>query len=144
MSGTTQPAGMQFLAVLSGANEVPPVASAAQGAAMVNFDPTLTTLTAGVSATNLRQVTAAHIHIGRAGQNGPIVLTLFGPRAPMDVLTPSVLTNRAFTAANLEGSLAGQPLSVLAQNMAAGNTYVNVHTTANPGGEIRGQLVRRP
>jgi hypothetical protein len=45
-----------------------------------------------------------------------------------------------FTAANLRGALAGQPLSALLDAMQDGNTYANVHTSQFSGGEIRGQI----
>ena len=44
------------------------------------------------------------------------------------------------TEANLVGALAGQPLSALIDEIRSGNTYVNVHTSQFPGGEIRGQI----
>jgi hypothetical protein len=51
-----------------------------------------------------------------------------------------VYVEGTITASNLVGPLAGQPLSALLDAMRAGNTYVNVHTSANAGGEIRGQI----
>jgi hypothetical protein len=65
-----------------------------------------------------------------------------------------VLSEGTFTAANFVGPLAGRPMSELLAAMAAGNTYVNVHTNdgvgaANTGpgdfasGEIRGQIIRK-
>jgi hypothetical protein len=146
MAGVTQPGALQpiqFSTTLSGAMQVPPLATAGTGAAQLALNPTLTTLQVGLIVSNLRQVMVAHIHIGRPGQNGPIVLFLFGPVTPFDIGAPTVLTNASFTAANLTGPLAGMPLSVLAQQMLAGNAYVNVHTVAHPDGEIRGQIVRR-
>jgi hypothetical protein len=50
------------------------------------------------------------------------------------------LSEGTFTAANLIGPLAGQPLSALIDAIRAGNTYVNVHTEVSPGGEIRSQI----
>jgi hypothetical protein len=132
-----------WMAVLTGANEVPPTGSAGTGLALLGFDPGLTALRVLLLVSNLRQAMVAHIHIGRPGENGPIVLFLFGPVAPMDIGAPTVLTNGTFTAANLTGPLMGMPLSVLAQQIMAGNAYVNVHTVAHPNGEIRGQIVRR-
>lgn len=107
---------------------------------MLVFDTALSALRVGLVVSNLRQVREAHIHVGSPGENGPIVLFLYGPAAPLDITAPTVLTNGTFTAANLTGPLIGMPLSVLAQQMLAGNAYVNVHTVANPGGEIRGQI----
>ncbi|HYG56870.1 MAG TPA: CHRD domain-containing protein [Symbiobacteriaceae bacterium] len=137
----TQP--FQFTAALSGAQEVPPVVSAGSGLAHLGFDSRFTRLRVLLTIANLRQVTAAHIHLGRPGQNGPIVLFLFGPSAPADFLNPTVITNATFTAANLTGPLEGQPLSQLGRHIMEGNAYVNVHTVAWPNGEVRGQIGRR-
>jgi hypothetical protein len=52
-----------------------------------------------------------------------------------------ILVEGNITQANLTGPLAGVPLSALIDNMMAGKTYVNVHTTQNPAGEIRGQIM---
>ena len=146
MAGMTQPMAMQqfqFGATLSGAMEVPPVVSTGSGLALLAFDPGVTALRVVLAVSNLRQVREAHIHIGRPGENGPIVLFLFGPSTPVDIGASATLTNAAFTAANLTGPLAGMPLSVLAQQVLSGNAYVNVHTVAHPAGEIRGQILRR-
>ena len=147
MAGQTQPSPsgatplFQFMATLSGSMEVPPVVSTGSGIALLGFDPTRTRLNVLLVVSNLRQVTAAHIHLGRPGQNGPIVLFLFRPAMPVDLGASIVLTNATFPAANLTGPLVGMPLATLAQQMMAGNTYVNVHTVAHPDGEIRGPIV---
>jgi hypothetical protein len=64
---------------------------------------------------------AAHIHIGKPGKAGPVVLALCGP-CKSGQKSSGMLTHAQF--AKLE----------------AGAGYVNVHTTKNPGGEIRGQI----
>ena len=64
---------------------------------------------------------AAHIHIGKPGKAGPVVLALCGP-CKSGQKGSGMLTHAQF--AKLE----------------AGAGYVNVHTTKNPGGEIRGQI----
>jgi hypothetical protein len=51
-----------------------------------------------------------------------------------------VLAQGTITAANLMGPLQGKTLEDLVSVIKAGDAYVNVHTTAHPGGEIRGQL----
>lgn len=96
-------------------------------------------------ASNIQNVTQAHIHrITTAGaETGGIVVWLY-PDAPPAVLIPGrssgILAQGSFSAANFVGSLAGQPLSVLLTDIAAGRAYVNVHTSANPPGEIRGNM----
>jgi hypothetical protein len=134
---------LQFQATLTGAMEVPPVPSTGVGMGVFSFDPTLSSLRVGLVVSNLRQTMVAHIHLGRPGENGPIVLFLFGPVPPVDITAPMVLTSGTFTATNLTGPLTGMPMSVLAQQMRAGNTYANVHTVAHPNGEIRGQILPR-
>ena len=91
----------------------------------------------------IENVTMAHIHLAAAGVNGPVVLWLY-PQAPPAQLIPGyfegVLASGSRTSANLVGPLAGQNLSALVDAMIAGNTYVNVHTSQYPPGEIRGQI----
>ena len=58
--------------------------------------------------------------------------------APLTVSEKTILAEGTFTAANVTGISFADLLAAI----RAGNTYVNVHTTAFPGGEIRGQLAR--
>ena len=88
---------------------------------------------------NITNATASHIHLAPAGQNGPIVALLYPGPTKTDSFD-GVLAEGNITAENLTGPLEGMPLSALIDNMTAGNTYVNVHTVQNPGGEIRGQI----
>jgi hypothetical protein len=94
-------------------------------------------------AANIENIMQAHIHLGPVGVNGPIVLWLY-PIAPPAVLIPGrfngVLAEGDVSATNLVGLLAGHPLSDLIAQMESGNAYVNIHTTQNPMGEIRGQI----
>lgn len=142
MAGMILSLPLQFGARLTGSQEVPPTGSSGVGVATVAFDQAMNTLRVALAVTNTNQVTVAHIHVGPPGQNGPIVLFLYGPSAPRNFIRPTVITNRTFTARDLVGPLAGMPLSALAQEVARGNAYVNVHTVAFPNGEIRGQLMR--
>ena len=91
---------------------------------------------------DIQDVTAAHIHLGMPGEDGPVVATLFmGEFSTNDV---GVLANGTIAAGDLQGDLEGSSLGTLIAEIEAGNAYVNVHTTSNPGGEIRGQLVPVP
>jgi CHRD domain len=118
---------------LSGSEEVPPVQTKATGVA--EFTPGEDSVAYSINATNIQGATAGHIHLGKEGENGPVVVTLFKYDSPMNEVSES----GTFTADNLEGPLAGKQLSDLAIAGANGTLYVNIHTEQNPNGEIRGQ-----
>ena len=123
------------MAKLSGQDEVPPTNSQATG--MAEFTPMGTdSVMYSVNATNIQDATAGHIHSGKPGENGPIVVTLFKYDSPMNQVSES----GSITADKLEGPMAGKQLSDLTTAMSNGDTYVNIHTEQNPNGEIRGQV----
>lgn len=117
----------QFQApALAGANEVPAVSSDATGDA--TFTLTGTSLDFELNVANIDSATAAHIHIGAEDESGGILVPLFeGPTTGLD-----------FTGTLSEGTV--EVVDSVAEHMRAGNTYVNVHTRANPPGEIRDQI----
>jgi hypothetical protein len=118
-----------YTAPLSGAEEVPARATTAIDHLAVILNSQQDKFRASGSFTGLSTPsTAAHIHTGIPGVNGPI-------RFPLTI-TP---------AAMLSGALSGMQM-VGAEDVAAldaGGLYVNVHSVTFPGGEIRGQLIRR-
>ena len=132
-----------FTAHLSGGEEVPPVATLAQGQAVFQLSKDGTELSYRLIVANIEDVLQSHIHLAPAGVNGPVVVWLY-PSAPPAQLIPGrfngVLAEGTITAADLVGPLVGMDLSDLIAAMEAGNTYVNLHTTQYPGGEIRGQI----
>jgi hypothetical protein len=92
---------------------------------------------------NIVDVTQSHIHMAPAGANGGIVAWLYPSAPPLQLIpgrSQGILGQGVITAANLVGALAGQTLQDLLDAIAAGNTYVNVHTVQLPPGEIRGQI----
>lgn len=98
-------------------------------------------------AANIENVTMAHIHLAATpGANGGIVVWLY-PSAPPPALIggrfDGVLGRGTFSRSNLVGALAGQPLAALVAALEDGRAYVNVHTTAHPAGEIRGNFTCR-
>jgi len=105
---------------LSGANEVPPVTTSATG------DGTITVADDGAVSESVTtkgiQGTAAHIHAGAAGKNGPVVVPF----------TKEGDTYKAAAGAKLNADQM--------KAFKAGELYFNVHSAANPNGEIRGQL----
>ena len=87
-------------------------------------------------------VTEAHIHAGLPNENGPVVATLYGPTAPAGRFGGR-LAREFLTEGDLVGPFAGDFRGFLAA-LENGELYVSVHTTANPSGEIRGQLGAQP
>ncbi|HEX9754606.1 MAG TPA: CHRD domain-containing protein, partial [Gemmatimonadales bacterium] len=81
--------------------------------------------------------TLAHIHIGAVGVAGPPVTVNLIATPPAGTFT-GVLASGTITAAMVTG---GETFATLVAKIRSGEAYINVHTTANPGGEIRGQLV---
>ena len=132
-----------FRAHLSGDNEVNPVDTRAQGQAIFQLSEDGTMLHYKLIVANIENVLMAHIHMAPEGQNGGIVAWLY-PAAPPPALisgrSQGVLAAGVIRASDLVGGLDGQTIQDLADEIMNGNTYVNVHTTQNPPGEIRGQI----
>jgi hypothetical protein len=105
---------------LTGAEEVPPVNTQAKGSGTfrVMEDGMLT----GSVTTEGLQGTMAHIHRGAKGQNGPVIIPLTKNGDTYSVPDGKKLTDSQ------------------QQDLKAGNLYVNVHSNAHKGGEIRAQL----
>ena len=123
----------KFSASLSGSQEVPPNTSTAKGWAWLK--PMGDTVWYKVNATGIDKVTMAHIHNAKTGENGD-------PIAMLQIAKSSgpTLAQGNITGSDLMGSLAGKSIADLVAKMQSGETYVNVHTDANPNGEIRGQI----
>jgi CHRD domain len=120
---------------LTGSEEVPPVQTNVTGMADISAYTIATdSITYNVNATNIKDVTAGHIHFGKQGENGPIVFTMFKYDPPKD----GVLETGTITADKLEGPMKGKKVSDLAFAGANGSLYMNIHTVENPNGEIRG------
>jgi hypothetical protein len=128
----------EFEATLDGANERPdPVTTTATGSATVTIVGE-NSLDFSVTVADITDVQAAHIHVGIASVAGGILVSLAPATLPPGTFS-GTLNSGTITAADLtNGPVTMASLLALIRN---GDTYVNVHTTANPGGEIRGQLV---
>ena len=115
-------------AILSGAQENPPVASSATGVGGVVVDPATRAITGGITFSGLTPTAGGHhIHqapIGNPGGNGPVIV---GFTLASDGVTAYVPPGTVLTLAQYNALLAGE-------------LYFNVHTIANSGGEIRGQI----
>ena len=132
-----------FTAHLTGDAEVDPVDTRATGQAVFQLSSDGSELHYRLIVANTVDVLQAHIHLAPAGENGAVVAFLY-PSAPPPQLLPGrtsgVLQTGTITSADLIGPLAGMTLDDLLAAMRAGDTYVNVHTSADPGGHIRGQI----
>ena len=115
---------VSYTASLSGANEVPPTGSANSGSTFVKVDATTGVVTWNtVSSIAQASATGHHIHRGAAGSNGPVVVNFASAYSGTVTVTTAL-------AAEIVGNPSG--------------FYVNLHTAAFPGGEIRAQLVPVP
>jgi CHRD domain len=151
-SSSSSSSGKEFSARLTGDKEVPPVNTDATGRIKLTANRQQDALGYQLSVSNLNGVvTAAHIHRGSAGTNGPIVAnlniqgTFAGASASASAggdgsATTSTSTGGTITSADLKGPLVGKHVSDLVQLIKDGKAYANVHTRQHPNGEIRGQL----
>jgi hypothetical protein len=131
----------EFRATLEVENEVPPVTVPSDASGSAFFDVQGGSVAFQVEVEDITNVTFAHIHVGPAGVAGPFIVFLFrGAPATGDV--DGQLVEGSFTADSILGVGGNPPISLdsLLVLMRNGNAYVNVHTTANPLGEIRGQI----
>ncbi len=132
-----------FRAHLTGDAEVPPVETKAQGQAIFQLSKDGDELHYKLIVANIENVLMAHIHMAPVGENGGVVAWLY-PDGPPPLLIEGrfqgVLAEGVITAEDLVGALEGEKLTDLVSQMRSGNAYVNVHTLANPPGEIRGQI----
>jgi hypothetical protein len=106
---------------LSGTNEVPPVTTSASGTGTVTIGADRS-VKANITVTGMT-ATASHIHEAAAGVNGPVIVPF------------TKTADNTFAAADGAKLTEAQYASY-----KAGNLYVNVHSAANPGGEVRAQL----
>jgi CHRD domain len=133
-SDSTAPTNKQYVANLSPANEVP--AKTTTGTGVVNFVDLGSEIDWTMTLTGMTGVIASHIH-GPApvGVNTGVIINLFLPNVATGAVTGVVASGTITNANNANISL--DSLRVLFNN---GNAYVNVHTSANSGGEIRDQV----
>ena len=127
--GAGPAAAQAYRTFLAGANEVPPVETSARGIVTADLDGNVISV-GGYFEDLTSDVVAAHIHQGAADENGPVLF-------PLVVTSSEESTAGRFETANNAFTLDAGQLAAL----EVGNLYINVHTSMNPGGEIRGQLV---
>ena len=124
LGGCASDGKQQYKATLNGTSEVPPNDSKGIGSALLTFDPATKVLTYNITYSGLKAApTAAHIHGPAAvGANAGVMVPFANPASP---ITGSATLTDAQAAA-----------------LTAGQTYVNIHSSAHPPGEIRGQITQ--
>jgi len=131
LTGVSHAAMFPFHATLSGENEVPPADTPAMGTAEGTYDDVANTFSFSWQITdNLVGEPAApgaHIHRGAAGTNGPIIFFISDGEWPL-------------SGSDVWSDLTQEDVN----DLFAGNLYFNFHTTAFPGGEVRGQIILVP
>lgn len=134
---------VNFTAQLSGANEVPGVVNGAGGTATVSLNLATQVVTYRIDVYNMPSgTTAAHFHAGGPGVAGPVVVNF---TVQTNISNDFAITGTA-SASNL---VVRQAQGIgswddFIQALLLGQIYVNVHSTVNPGGEIRGQVLPVP
>ena len=150
------PGQHKLFSELTGYEETPAISSQGSGEFSARISQDGTQLTYTLTYRDLTAVTQSHIHFGRTATAGAVVLFLCtNGTAPMGVPPPQPCPANGGT---ITGTLtAADVIPVAAQGIDAGATgfadilagirngsaYVNVHTSAHTGGEIRGQLLSR-
>ena len=120
--------GLPFDAMLSGAQQAPAVTTMATGVATFTLNSMLNEISYSVVTDGLSgAITSAHIHGAAIGVSGAVLVDL----------------SAGIDGNKISGTISGAAITNdLINAMLKGETYINVHTAANPNGEIRGQIYR--
>lgn len=141
LPGVTSPVGAaghdgshSFNTHLFPGSEVPPLSGQGHGWSTWTVPASGDSVSYRVLTAGIGDIVGAHLHHAPAGSNGPVVV-------PLDISGAATGSmSGTFTAADLEGPLAGGSIDDLVTEIEAGMVYVNVHTADIPSGAIRGQL----
>jgi len=129
-----------YKATLKGANEVPPVETKTRGKAFFKFRKENTEVEFTLRVQKGDEVTMAHLHCGADGVNGVVAVTLAGEIETGHDVNGKWITKVKFGDDDIADGACVTNVDELATAMKDGEIYVNVHTVANPAGEIRGQV----
>jgi hypothetical protein len=134
---------VNMVATLTGGEENPAVLTGAVGTAEMSVDTANREIGVTLRLFNLPTgTTAGHIHAGPKGVNGPVVIDFPIPAGRTGDLTLQFRVGQAQFRARPEIGI--NTMDDIIQAIVGGGAYANVHTSTNPGGEIRGQLTLAP
>lgn len=155
---------INYNATLTGNQQVPPVKTNGIGTASFELLDDNKTLHYQINVLDVPKITGIHIHQGKAGENGDVIVNLYNPKENIfqnenkienetklsQIESNSVTINGntqnsliasgTINNSDLKGPLLGKDISDLINLMQSKNTYVNVHSESYPDGEIRGQI----
>jgi hypothetical protein len=136
-----------FMANLSGSDEVPNVKTDASGMAYFKMNNDSSKLMYTVKLSNADSVTAAHIHYGVKGKNGPPVVWLYpGPNHQSKKVKNGTVNGKlksgTINSSNLVGPMKGKSIKDLIHAIKHDSAYVNAHNKAHEDGFIRGAVKR--
>jgi hypothetical protein len=127
-------------ATLGGGEETPILLSGGSATAEVAVDISAKEFAITLRVFNIpTTTTAAHIHVGGKGVAGPVVVDFPNIAGRLGDFTTTFRVGEA--AFRPSAAIGINSIDDVIQAVMTGNAYVNIHTTTNPGGEIRGQLV---
>ena len=129
----------ELSATMSGSEVVPPIKTDAKGKATFSLNKERSLLFYTVTASDIENITAAHIHIGKVGENGPPI-ALIAITAKNKGKISGTLAEGSIGAEDLMSSFKGKTVWELYQQLTNGDYYINIHTEKYPDGEIRGQI----
>jgi CHRD domain-containing protein len=139
LTGNNMAFAAKFTALMSGDQEVPPVDTTATGKTTFRTSNNDTSMKYKVNITGFSNASAAHIHLGKAGANGDVIVDLLtGMKKNPTKVGMAIRGN--ITDSSLTGPMQGKTITDLITAINSGDTYVNVHTQSHPDGEIRGQI----
>jgi hypothetical protein len=146
---------------LSGTQQVPPVKTNGIGTASFELLDDNKTIHYRINILDVPNITGMHIHKGKVGENGDVVVNLYNNSKENIILNEnetkmsqiesssvkvngnvqsSFLASGTINNSDLKGPLSGKNISDLFNLIKSQNTYVNVHSQSHPDGEIRGEI----
>jgi hypothetical protein len=135
---------IRFTSTLSGGNETPtPILTGAFATARVELNTDTQTVSWVIEVFNLPSgISNAHFHVGAPGVSGPTVVNIpFTANQSNDFTLSGSATSANL---NVRGDQGIRSWDDFMQALTGGQMYLNIHTTVNGGGEIRGPVVRVP
>ena len=143
LAGTAQAQVVQLTATLTGNQEAPAILTGAFGNATVTVDLSSQTVRLEIDVFNMPSgVTLGHFHVGPPGLAGPIVVNI---APPTNISNDFHLSGQAGpNALQVRAEQGIRSWDDFIQSLLGGQTYLNIHSAVNGGGEIRGQVIRVP